>query len=292
MPNYHLGSLDEEGKAALGGEEVPASAEPTEIFLEPKRWKRAILHSKTIISADTRIFRFKIDHEEQLLGLPTGQHLMMKLTDPVTRETIIRSYTPMSETNHKGFVDILIKVYFDKPQQKGGKMSQAIDSLPIGHFLDMKGPIGKFEYLGNGRCTVQGNERKITNFIMICGGSGITPIYQVFRSIMQNKSDQTKCVVLNGNRLLEDILCKAELDQFVEGNEHKARLLYTLTKAPEDWKGLVGRIAKPLLEKEVHVKDYDRSSTMILLCGPEALEKSAHQALLEIGWTHDEMLFF
>ncbi|QIX01018.1 hypothetical protein AMS68_006535 [Peltaster fructicola] len=292
MTKYHIGSLDEEGKAALSGEEVQDNQAPTEIFLAPKSWKKAILHSKTVLSADTRIYRFKLEHEEQILGLPTGQHLMMRLRDPVTREALIRSYTPVSEAHHKGFLDILIKVYFETKEKPGGKMSQAIDSLPIGHHIDFKGPIGKFEYLSRGRCTVQGVEKQIKSFIMICGGSGITPIYQVYRAIMQDKEDNTKCVLLDGNRLLEDILCKAELDGLAKDNDHKSKLLYTLTKAPADWTGLVGRIAKPLLEQEAHVKNYDRDSTLILLCGPEALEKSAHQALLEIGWADNEMLFF
>lgn len=292
MTKYHIGSLDENGKAALCGEVIQDNQAPTEIFLAPKAWKKGLLESKTIISADTRVFRFKLEHAEQTLGLPTGQHLMMRLRDPVTREAIIRSYTPVSAANHKGYLDILIKVYFDTKDRAGGKMSQAIDSLPVGHHIDFKGPIGKFEYIGKGRCTIQGIERQVKSFIMICGGSGITPIYQVYRAIMQDKEDNTKCVLLDGNRLQEDILCKAELDQFAVGNDHKSRLLYTLTKAPEGWEGLSGRIAKPLLEKEAHVKDYERGSTLILLCGPEALEKSAHQALLEIGWQDDEMLFF
>jgi nitrate reductase (NAD(P)H) len=31
---------------------------------------------------------------------------------------------------------------------------------------------------------------------------------------------------------------------------------------------------------------------MVLICGPEPLEKSAKAALLEIGWGEEEMLFF
>lgn len=294
MADYHIGSLDEEGRAALCCEEVQPdpTAEPSPVFLGARSWKKATLHTKETVSWDTRIFSYKLEHDEQTLGLPTGQHLMIRLRDPVTREAIIRSYTPISESSKKGYMDVLVKVYFDTKERKGGKMSQAMDALPIGHFVEFKGPIGKFEYFGRGRCAVNGKERNVKQFLMVCGGSGITPIYQVFRAVMKDKEDSTKCVVLNGNRLLEDILCKTDLDAFAKDNTEKCNLLYTLTKAPEDWTGLKGRIAAPLLKEHAHRSSLGDGDAMVLVCGPEALEKSVHQGLLEHGWKDDDLLFF
>lgn len=294
MTNYHIGSLSEEDRATLAeGEAQPEpTAEPATYFLESRYWKRSTLHSKTTVSWDTRIFRFKLEHESQTLGLPTGQHMMIRLRDPVTREMIIRSYTPISEHSEAGFVDVLVKIYFDTKERKGGKMSQAIDQLPIGHPIEFKGPIGKFEYKGAGLCTVNGVERNVDSFLMVCGGSGVTPIYQVYRAVMQDKADKTRCTVLNGNRLLEDILCKAELDGFAKDNDHKSKLLYTLTQGPEGWEGLKGRIAAPLLKEHAERAGFCAGNAMVLICGPEPLEKSVHAALLEIGWKEDDMLFF
>ena len=290
MPTYHIGSLDDAAKTALTETEpeMESDGPAREVFLQPRSWNKAVLHGKRVVSRDTRIFRYKLQHDEQRLGLPVGQHLMVRLRDPVTREAIIRSYTPTSEVNDKGFMEMLVKVYFDTEGGKGGKMSQAMDALPIGHFIEMKGPIGKFEYCGHGKCTINSNPRQVKNFVMICGGSGITPIYQVFRHVMQNPEDQTHCIVLDGNRLFEDILCKEELDALSSGNDHKCKVLYTLTKANDDWKGLRGRITGKLVEEHC-VKSKD---TLVLICGPEALEKSMHAALLEQGWDDDQLLFF
>lgn len=290
MVDYHIGSLDDAGKTALreGDGEAAASSEPRELFLQSRSWSKALLHSKKNVSWDTRIFTFKLETEEQRLGLPVGQHLMVRLQDPATRETIIRSYTPVSEINDKGYMEMLVKVYFAKDGSSGGKMSMAMDSLPVGHFIEMKGPIGKFEYLGRGRCLVQGKERKVNSFVMICGGSGITPIYQVFRAVMRDAEDDTKCTVLDGNRLFEDILCKEELDALSAGNDRKCKVLHTLTKAPDHWTGLRGRITGKLVEEHC-VRDKD---TLVLICGPEALEKAMHTALLEQGWDDDQLMFF
>ena len=291
MPDYHIGVLDDASRKILSEGEVQEniSDEPREVFLHDRAWNKACLQSKTTVSWDTRIFRFRLQHEQQKLGLPTGKHLMMRLRDPATREAIIRPYTPISEEAQQGYLDVLVKVYFDSTDRKGGKMSQAMDALPVGHFIDFKGPIGKFEYLGRGRCDINGNERSVQTFYMICGGSGITPIYQVFRAVMQDRDDKTRCVVLNGNRLVEDILCRKELDDLALGNEHKCQVLHTLTKATDAWNGLRGRIAGPLLRQYCSPVN---EKSMVLICGPEALEKSVHKALKEQGWSDDHLLFF
>ncbi|ETN43344.1 uncharacterized protein HMPREF1541_02503 [Cyphellophora europaea CBS 101466] len=290
MPDYHIGSLDEAARTALtNSEEEPDTSDvPRDTFLRPKVWGKATLHGKKIVSWDTRIFTYKLDHPRQRLGLPVGQHLMVRLRDPATREAIIRSYTPMSEINDEGFMDMLVKVYFAGPGGKGGKMSQAMDALPIGHFIEMKGPIGKFEYLGRGECLISATPRHVKSFVMICGGSGITPIYQVFRAIMRDPEDTTKCTIFDGNRLFEDILCKDELEALSKDNEQKATILHTLTKAPDDWTGLRGRVTGKLVEENC-VQDKE---TLVLICGPEAMEKSMHQALLAAGWDDDQLMFF
>lgn len=261
---------------------------PRPVFLDSKIWTKATLHRKTSISWDSRIFTFKFEHNDQILGLPTGHHLVMRLRDPVTREAIIRSYTPISEQTTKGYLDILVKVYFDTKEQKGGKMTKALDALPIGHSIDFKGPIGKFKYLGRGRCSINGVERKVKKFFMICAGSGVTPIYQVFRAVMQDPKDKTHCMVLNGNRRFRDILCKEDLDRFATGNGHRCRLLYTLTRAHEEWTGLRGRIGRTLLTEYVNPHD----EAMVLICGPKAMEKSTYSILNELGWKDGDLLFF
>jgi nitrate reductase (NAD(P)H) len=291
MPEYHIGSLDEASRKVLAeGEPINESTEPRSVFLDPRIWNKTLLHAKTPVSPDTRIFTFKLDHDEQTLGLPTGQHLMIRLRDPVTREAIIRSYTPISQTTKKGFVDVLIKIYADSHEKVGGKMTKALDAIPVGHWVDFKGPIGKFEYLGRGLCAVNGKQRSVSKFYMICGGSGITPIFQVLRAVMQDKEDATHCTVLNGNRLVDDILCREDLDVFAQDNKEKCKLLYTLTQGPEDWDGLRGRIGPSLLQE--HCKKEGDGESLVLICGPEALEKSTHKALNEQGWKDEDLMFF
>lgn len=290
MPDYHIGRLDETSRRLLAaGEPTDTSTEPRPIFLDSRIWNKTILHSKEKVSWDTRIFRFKLSHDQQALGLPTGQHLMIRLRDPVTREAIIRSYTPISQTSQLGYIDVLIKIYADTADRAGGRMTKALDAIPCGHSVDMKGPIGKFEYIGRGVCSINNKHRTVKRFYMISGGSGITPIYQVLRAVMQDKQDPTHCTVLNGNRLVEDILCKEDLDRFAAENLDRCNLVNTLTKAPDGWEGLRGRVGPDLIKSHCVRGEGD---ALVLVCGPEALEKSAKKALLEQGWGEEELMFF
>lgn len=290
MPTYHIGSLTETSIIALreGETRSSESSSPRPTFLQSRVWTTAILHSKRTVSWDTRIFIFKLEHEEQTLGLPVGQHLMIRMRDPASKESIIRAYTPISATSQKGMLEVLVKIYFDTQDRHGGKMSQAMDAFPLGQGIDFKGPIGKFEYRGRGLCALNGREKRVGHFIMICAGSGITPIFQVFRAVMCDGQDPTRCLVLDGNRLPEDILCKAEMDALAREGQGRGTVLYTLTKAPEGWTGLKGRIDKTLLARYCAF-DPD---TLVLVCGPEPLEKAMRRLLGEMGWADEQVVVF
>ncbi|KAH9888184.1 hypothetical protein F4778DRAFT_410797 [Xylariomycetidae sp. FL2044] len=301
MVDYHIGTLDKASAAILAqGNETHPAADGTAItargvFLEPKVWTKAILSSKTKISADTKIFTFDLEHPDQTVGLPVGQHLMVRLRDPATREAIIRAYTPISEGTERGQLRVLVKIYRDSAERKGGRMTQALDSIPVGHFAEFKGPVGKFEYAGRGLCTISGRARRVSRLVMICAGSGITPIFQVLRAVLGDPDDPTCCLVLNGNRVEDDILCRADLDRLAAGNEGRCRLLYALSRPTADWTGLRGRLGDDVLREEVGAwkpGPDGEADQMVLICGPETFEKSVHGLLAGMGWKDDDLLFF
>jgi cytochrome-b5 reductase len=66
------------------------------------------LIQKDIISHDTRRFRFGLPTPNHVLGLPIGQHI--HLTAKIGEEVVIRSYTPVSSDDDRGYVDLVIKV--------------------------------------------------------------------------------------------------------------------------------------------------------------------------------------
>ncbi|KAL2189518.1 hypothetical protein L209DRAFT_769646 [Thermothelomyces heterothallicus CBS 203.75] len=291
MPSYHIGTLP--ASADLSEEPSEEAVSSSAVFLQPKTWRRALLASKTAVSPDTKVFHFTLPSPAQAVGLPVGQHLLVRLRDPVTREAIIRAYTPLSEGGEVGTLRVLIKIYRDSPDgsRKGGRMTQALDSLPVGHPVEFKGPVGKFEYLGAGRCVVGGRERTVARFVMVCGGSGVTPIFAVLRAVARGERDETACLVLDGNRGEGDILLSEELDGLVRESRGRCRIVHVLSRPRDGWKGLKGRMDRAFFEREVGAPPAERNA-MVLICGPEGMEKAAREAFLGMGWDEDDLLFF
>uniref|UniRef100_A0A8C0AAZ6 NADH-cytochrome b5 reductase n=1 Tax=Bos mutus grunniens TaxID=30521 RepID=A0A8C0AAZ6_BOSMU len=198
------------------------------------------LIDKEVISHDTRRFRFALPSPEHILGLPVGQHIY--LSARIDGNLVIRPYTPVSSDDDKGFVDLVIKVYFKDTHPKfpaGGKMSQYLESMKIGDTIEFRGPNGLLVYQGKGKFAIRPDKKSdpviktVKSVGMIAGGTGITPMLQVIRAIMKDPDDHTVCHLLFANQTEKDILLRPELEEL--RNEHSARfkLWYTVDKAPE-----------------------------------------------------------
>ncbi|KAK4193913.1 hypothetical protein QBC35DRAFT_9485 [Podospora australis] len=294
MPSYHIGYLPPSSLSLLNSPSSPSSSSgsssPSPLFLHPKKWLHASLSQKTKVSSDTKIFSFSLSSPSQAIGLPVGQHLLVRLRDPVSREAIIRAYTPLSPGSQTGTLDLLVKIYYDSPSMSGGKMTQALDSLPLGHPVEFKGPVGKFEYLSAGKCALNGKERQVKKFIMVCAGSGITPIFQVLRAVLAEPIGP-ECLVLDGNRVEEDILCKPALDKMAAENPDRCKVLYSLSRPEASWTGRKGRMDKSFFEQEVGAPE-EKGRTMVLVCGPHGLERLVEETLRGLGWGEEDVVFF
>ncbi|XP_063479062.1 NADH-cytochrome b5 reductase 3 isoform X2 [Symphalangus syndactylus] len=202
------------------------------------------LIDREIISHDTRRFRFALPSPQHILGLPVGQHIY--LSARIDGNLVIRPYTPVSSDDDKGFVDLVIKVYFKDTHPKfpaGGKMSQYLESMQIGDTIEFRGPNGLLVYQGKGKFAIRPDKKSnpviktVKSVGMIAGGTGITPMLQVIRAIMKDPDDHTVCHLLFANQTEKDILLRPELEEL--RNEHSARfkLWYTLDRAPEGERG-------------------------------------------------------
>ncbi|KAJ4818314.1 Nitrate reductase [Rhynchospora pubera] len=256
----------------------------------PREKVKCTLIAKTETSTDTRIFRFALPSSEQVLGLPTGKHIF--LSAMVDGKLCLRAYTPTSHSDVKGYLDLLVKVYFKGENPKfphGGVMSQYLDSLPIGSTIDIKGPLGDIEYTGRGNFLVNGERRFAKRLAMIAGGTGITPIYQVIQAILCDQPhDTTEMHVVYANRTEDDILLREDLDKWARMYPKQLKVWYVVNevKHPEiGWKYDVGHVnedilkthvpfgknvmppAKPDLEEYATTSYANRSRTSKLFCG-------------------------
>ncbi|PHT50057.1 Nitrate reductase [NADH] [Capsicum baccatum] len=263
------------------------------VALIPREKIPCKLVDKQSISPDVRKFRFALPSEDQVLGLPVGKHIFLCAT--IDDKLCMRAYTPTSTVDEVGFFELVVKVYFKGVHPKfphGGQMSQYLDSLPIGAFLDIKGPLGHIEYQGKGNFLIHGKQKFAKKLAMIAGGTGITPVYQVMQAILKDPEDDTEMYVVYANRTEDDILLKDELDAWAEQIPDRVKVWYVIQESTkEGWKYSTGFVTEAILREHIPGPSH---TTLALACGPPPMIQFAINPNLEkMGYDiKDSLLVF
>lgn len=243
------------------------------VLLEDAQVKYNIpLIEKEELTHDTRRFRFALPSAEHVLGLPIGQHI--NIIAKIEDELVIRSYTPVSSDDDKGYIDLVIKVYFKNVHPRfpdGGKMTQYLESLKIGDNIQVRGPSGRLQYVGEGEFVIKKLRKDppqtlvVDSISMIAGGTGITPMLQLIRYIIKHDKKNIKMALIFANQNERDILVRRELEEVVESHPEQFKLWYTLDNAPSGWKYSTGFLNEEMIKDHL-LPPSDKS--VVLMCGP------------------------
>ncbi|XP_019162703.1 PREDICTED: NADH--cytochrome b5 reductase 1 isoform X2 [Ipomoea nil] len=181
--------------------------------LDPEKFKEFKLVKRTELSHNVAKFKFELPTPTSVLGLPIGQHMSCRGKDNLG-EDVIKPYTPTTLDSDVGYFELVIKMY---PQ---GRMSHHFREMRVGDYLAVKGPKGRFKY----------QPGQVRAFGMLAGGSGITPMFQVTRAILENPNDHTKVYLIYANVTYEDILLKEELDGLSANYPDRFKVYYVLNQ--------------------------------------------------------------
>ncbi|KAL1972766.1 hypothetical protein VTN31DRAFT_7180 [Thermomyces dupontii] len=244
------------------------SSRPRKV-LNPNEFQEFELKEKTKISHNVAIYRFALPRPTDILGLPIGQHISLSAQLPGNPNPVVRSYTPISSDNERGYFDLLVKTY---PQ---GNISKYLDEMKIGQKMKVRGPKGAMVYTPN-MCRHIG---------MIAGGTGITPMLQIIKAIIRNRprnggNDVTKVDLIFANVNPEDILLKDELDKLAKEDDG-FNVYYVLNNPPENWTGGVGFVTADMIKAHMPPPADD---IKILLCGPPPMVSAMKKATESLGY--------
>ncbi|KAJ1411593.1 Riboflavin synthase-like beta-barrel [Sesbania bispinosa] len=240
--------------------------------LDPKNFKEFKLVKKTQLSPSAARFRFALPTPSSVLGLPVGKNVLVRGKDSQGEE-VMRSYTPITLDSDLGYFDLVVKMY------PNGKMSHHFRQMKEGDNLAVKGPKGRFSY----------KPGQVRAFGMLAGGSGITPMFQLIRAILENPKDKTKLYLIYANVTEDDILLKEELDTFANKYPHSFQAYYVLNKPPNQWNGGVGFISKEMIQSHCPAPAPD---VQILRCGPPPMNKAMATHLEALGYTSNMQFEF
>jgi cytochrome-b5 reductase len=273
---------------------------------------------KDVLSHDTVKFTFALPNPDEVLGLPTGQHVSLKyyMTETAedgkttTKTAVQRSYTPVTDNTKFGEFSLVIKVYRPLPPKfpHGGKMSQHLDSLRINDTILVHGPKGHTEYCGNGKITVKPLGKKVVehrtshHIAMMAGGTGITPMLQLLHHIFiaDAKTDtKTQVHLIYANQTEDDILVRNELESLLVQFPTRFSLWYTIDRLNESspdqskkWNYDIGFINPTMIEKHLLFPKTVRD-TQFVMCGPPPMIKFAClPALQSFGYTEKDWIIY
>lgn len=246
------------------------SSKKPKVCLDPENFKQFKLVKRDQLSHNVAKFTFALPAPTSVLGLPIGQHISCRGKDSQGEE-VIKPYTPTTLDSDVGKFELVIKMY---PQ---GRMSHHFRELQVGDYLAVKGPKGRFRY----------QPGQVRVFGMIAGGSGITPMFQVARAILENPNDKTKVHLIYANVSYEDILLREELETLAERYSSHFNVYYVLNQPPEAWDGGVGFVSKEMIQTYCPAP---ASDIKILRCGPPPMNKAMAAHLEALGYA-PEMQF-
>ncbi|PFH63456.1 hypothetical protein XA68_10049 [Ophiocordyceps unilateralis] len=240
------------------------------------------------VNHNTKRFRFEFPEDDMTSGLHVASAVLTKFKGPHDEKPTVRPYTPVSDEDQRGHLDLLVKKYPDGP------MSSHLHDMKPGQSLEFKGPLPKYPWA----------ENKHEHIGLIAGGTGITPMYQLLRSIFSNPSDKTKVTLVFGNVSEKDILLRKELAELENTYPQRFRAFYVVDQTPEtNWGGATGFITKDLL-KSVLPEPKD-GNIKLFVCGPPGLmhavsgaktspkdQGELKGALKELGYDKDQVYKF
>lgn len=228
------------------------------------KWKAAAIVRETS-NAVTAIF----DTNGAPFDYKPGQFVNITLT--IAGESVTRSY---SLSSLPGDMNPSITV----KRVPGGKMSNYI--VDAHHEIatwNVSGPHGSF--------VVPDDDAAAWHLVLLAGGSGITPLFSIGRSFLDQYPDATVTLIYS-SRSTDEIIFKAMLESWAADHPSRLKIHYALSQeeAATDIANATvskGRVNKLMARKLIRSAVMEPlSNTHYFICGPSALMKM-HQEMLE-----------
>lgn len=234
-----------------------AQEDQTDAAIQPHKWTEFEIIKIDQIMSSTLLYTFKIPNS-QSLGMNVGQHLIVKQTKNSRAYT--RQYTPITDVHKRGIFEILIKIY------PNGKVTQMIKEWKVGDSIPWRGPFGNFVY----------RENTYKRIVMLAAGTGIAPMYQIIKAVVENEDDETILKLYYASKTFSDILLREELAEFCQNWN------FTMCHYLSEEKDVRGgkryreeaearRITKAEVRQDL--ESGPPESTLVLVCGTKSFEK-------------------
>jgi ferredoxin-NADP reductase/sterol desaturase/sphingolipid hydroxylase (fatty acid hydroxylase superfamily) len=200
-----------------------------------------------------------------------GQHLTIKVK--IQGETFYRTFSISSLPLANQGLTLTIK------KIKGGKVTPYLaENLKVGDILEVTAPSGQF--------TLNPEPAHQKHYVMIAGGSGITPIYSMISTVLKFEP-KSKITLLYANRNSDSIIFKEKLEHWANDYPNQLEIKHFLSEEENPVHGVKGYITRISLEELVNA--HGKTAFDFYLCGPEIMTNKLLEDLAYLGISKDKI---
>lgn len=140
-----------------------------------------------------------------------------------------------------------------------------------------------------GNFTTDFHSKNKRHFFLIAGGSGITPIMGILKSVFANEPN-SKVTLLYCSRNETQIIFKKELDSLQEKYQDRFEVIHNLSQPSDSWTSLKGRLTKETILKYAQKASADEAYSMeYFACGPEGIMDNFMAVMEELNVPSDKV---
>lgn len=212
--------------------------------------------------------------KDKKITYKSGQFLTLIL--PIAGKEVRRAYSLCSSPFTDEDLAVAVK------RVDNGLMSNWLpDNLKEGQSIKIMEPMGQF--------TTDYASDKKRHIVMFAGGSGITPMFSIIKSVLTQEPESIVSLIYC-NRDIDSIIFKDELSKWETKYEGRLHVIHVLDNAPMNWQGYSGLLNHDMLKKLFErIPDWGIDKTTYLMCGPEGMMKNVDSLLEQHKITKDRI---
>ncbi|MBI5474986.1 MAG: FAD/NAD(P)-binding protein [Ignavibacteriae bacterium] len=154
-----------------------------------------------------------------------------------------------------------------------GTITTALSNKKRGDVIGIRGPFGSSWPLD----VAQGKD-----VCIVTGGIGLAPLRPVIYSLLKQREEYGRIIILYGGRSPLDLLYRVELERWED--EKNVEVLVTVDRGDSSWKGHIGVVTSLFS----YIK-LDTQNTVAYVCGPEIMMKYTIDELERRGLGPDQV---
>lgn len=200
-----------------------------------------------------------------------GQYLTVKFT--INGEEQRRAYS-MCTSPIEDNITIGVK------RVENGLVSNYInDNVKVGATIEIMPPQGNF--------LVACQEQQQKKYILFGGGSGITPLLSIAKTVMA-KEPKSSVKLLYANERLDTVMFKSQIDDLQENYSNGFKVEHIINHPPTDWQGKRGLLDADTIKAAVRELG-SQDAAECYICGPSGMMELVEKELGNLGFPADNI---